>query len=53
MFQSTKELWSNNSGRLYDFDDSIEVLGAKLANLVGGLEQFLFFHILGIVTPTD
>ena len=30
MFQSTKELWSNNSGRFYDFDDSIEVLGAKL-----------------------
>jgi hypothetical protein len=21
--------------------------------LVGGLEHFLFFHILGIVTPTD
>jgi len=22
-------------------------------NLVGGLEHFLFFHILGMVTPTD
>jgi hypothetical protein len=21
--------------------------------LVGGLEHFLFFHILGIITPTD
>jgi hypothetical protein len=22
-------------------------------SLVGGLEHFLFFHLLGIVTPTD
>ena len=22
-------------------------------NLVGGLDHFLFFHILGIVIPTD
>ena len=21
--------------------------------LIGGLEQFIFFHILGIITPTD
>jgi hypothetical protein len=23
------------------------------ANLVGGLEHFLFFHILGMIIPTD
>ena len=32
--------------------------GSLMANcrftfLIGGLEHFLFFHILGIVTPTD
>jgi len=27
--------------------------GTKTLWVVGGLEQFLFFHILGIVTPTD
>jgi hypothetical protein len=25
----------------------------KLVQLVGGLEHFLFFHILGIILPTD
>ena len=25
----------------------------RLINLLGGFEHFLFFHILGIVTPTD
>jgi hypothetical protein len=24
-----------------------------IGNLVGGMEHFLFFHILGIINPTD
>ena len=28
-------------------------LSRTIQDLAGGLEHFLFFHILGIVTPTD
>ena len=28
-------------------------VGLKIMTLVGGLEHFLFFHILGIIIPTD
>ena len=27
--------------------------GSPIKYLVGGLEQFLFFHVLGIIIPTD
>jgi hypothetical protein len=27
--------------------------GCLVDDLVGGLEHFIFFHILGIITPTD
>ena len=35
-----------------DFSEN-QNLTLNQANLVGGLEHFLFFHILGIITPTD
>jgi len=34
-------------GKMETVDTSINVF------LVGGLEQFLFFHILGIIIPTE
>ena len=31
----------------------LDLFMVNLVNLVGGLEHFLFFHILGIIIPTD
>jgi hypothetical protein len=38
---------------LYPFKFCWANFNLSLTNLVGGLEHFLFFHMLGIIIPTD
>jgi hypothetical protein len=41
------------SGTWVDMDEHGWLYGESSKKLVGGLEHFSFFHILGIIIPTD
>ena len=57
-FPSEVEAYGSEKGQLTvdDITNVLKKLGRKMRKdrcLIGGLEHFLFFHILGIIIPTD
>ena len=52
LFFNTTTYNSHLQENIY-YGKAISDFQVKYGTLVGGLEHFLFFHILGIATPTD